>query len=111
MDISKVKVDTLKNTWNYFRDMYVRYKNESQTSSGSAVKVVDPPEHNETMQRHDDMLIKRRYQFKWQNCCVRIDIFVRFCCRQISTLANEEDDVNPKNGNFAKKFQRHLTSD
>lgn len=60
IDLSKIKVDMLKNTWNHIRESYVRYKNESQPSSGSAAKDIDPPDHSEVMRAYDDMIQKRK---------------------------------------------------
>lgn len=60
IDISKIKVEMLKNTWNLIRENYVRYKNETTLQSGSEAKEVDPPEHSDIMRTYDDMIAKRK---------------------------------------------------
>lgn len=60
IDISKITVEMLKNTWGHIRQAYVRYKNETQPVSGSSAKDVDPPEHSEVMRTYDDMISQRR---------------------------------------------------
>lgn len=60
IDVSTIKMEMLKDTWNKIRETYVRYKNDSQFISGSATKEVDPPEHFEVMRAYDRMIVKRK---------------------------------------------------
>lgn len=58
VDGSTIKVPLLKNTWEKIRENYVRYKNESSTSSGAATKEIDPPDHINVMRAYDGMIAK-----------------------------------------------------